>query len=94
MAQGSWVQIAGVDLHTTRQATLWRHLTFKNRGRLAPMLAQGQSSSSGRKEQDWQQVLAQGQSSSPKKKDTSNVHNFHPKIDLFIIVKQMIGYKI
>ena len=43
--QGSQVWIPGVDLHTIHQAILWQHLTYKNRGRLAQMLAQGQCSS-------------------------------------------------
>ena len=29
VAQGSWVQILGMNLHTTHQATLWQHPTYK-----------------------------------------------------------------
>ena len=29
VAQGSWVQILGVELHTTHQAMLWQHPTYK-----------------------------------------------------------------
>ena len=43
-APGSWVQIPGVDLyHSSSQAVAASHI--QNRGRLAQMLAQGQSSS-------------------------------------------------
>ena len=42
VARGSPVQILGMDLHTTHQATLWP--TNKIQGRLGQMLAQGQSS--------------------------------------------------
>ena len=45
VACGSQVQIPGADLHTTHQAVLWQCLT-QDRGRLAQMLAQPQSSSS------------------------------------------------
>ena len=44
MAQGSPVQIPGVDLHTTHPAMLWQMSHIQNRGRWAQMLAQGQSS--------------------------------------------------
>ena len=40
----------------------------QKRGRLAQMLAQGESSSS-KKEEDWQKMLAQGKSSSKKEED-------------------------
>ena len=39
-AQGSQVQILGMNLHTTHQAMLWWHPTSKNRGKLTQMLAQ------------------------------------------------------
>ena len=45
-ARGLWVRIAGADIHTAHWAMLWLHLTYKNRGRLAQMLALRQSSSS------------------------------------------------
>ena len=45
-AQSSQVQIPGADLHTAHQAMLWWRPTYKMGGRLAWMLAQGQSSSS------------------------------------------------
>ena len=63
VAWGSQVQISGMDLHTTRHhAVAASHI--QNRGRLAQMLAQGQSSISlKQKEEDWQQMSVQGQSS-------------------------------
>src|SRR3712207_7138863 len=45
----SWVLILGMDLYAAHQAMLWWHPTYKNRGRLVQMLAQGQSSSSKRR---------------------------------------------
>ena len=44
VAPGLWVWPLGVNLHTAHQAMLWQHPTHRNRGRLAQMLAQGQSS--------------------------------------------------
>ena len=32
VARGSWVQIPGMDLHTTQQATLWQHPIYKTEG--------------------------------------------------------------
>ena len=40
------VRMFGSQAQTTLQAVLWQCPTYKNRGRLAQMLAQGQSSSS------------------------------------------------
>ncbi len=31
---GLWVQIPGVDLHTTHQAMLWWHPTYKNQRKM------------------------------------------------------------
>ena len=46
VAWGLQVQIPGTDLHTAHQAMLWWSPTYKkNGGRMAQMLAQGQSSS-------------------------------------------------
>ena len=45
-AQGSWVQILGVDLSTTHQAMLWQRTTYKIEEDGPQMLAQEQSSSS------------------------------------------------
>ena len=42
---GVWVQSLGMDLHHTSAARLPGQPTHKNRGRLAQMLAQGESSS-------------------------------------------------
>ena len=50
VARGSWVQILGMDLRDIYQAILWQHPTY-NRGRLAQMLAQGQSSSQKQQQQ-------------------------------------------
>ena len=47
--------------HSSSHAVVAYHI--QNRGRLAQMLAQ-QQSSSGKEEENWQQMLAQGQSSS------------------------------
>ena len=45
---GSWVQIPTVDLRYSSAILRWGP-TYKNRGRLAQMLAQGYSSSSEKK---------------------------------------------
>ena len=67
VAQGSQVQIRGVDLHTAHQAMLCSIPHTKQR-------KTGTAVSSAtillkQKEEDWQQMLAQGQSSSSKKKE-------------------------
>ena len=60
--RGSQIGIPGADLyHSSSHAVLASHI--QNRGRLAEMLAQGQSSSSEEQE-EWHWILAQGQSSS------------------------------
>ena len=67
VAQGSRVQIPGIDLHAAPQAMLWQHPKYK-------IEEDGTDVSSAtiflkQKEEDWQQMLlAQGQSSSPKNK--------------------------
>ena len=66
-AQGSRVQIPGVDLHSTQQAMLWRGPTYK----MEEDWHQDVSSATiflKQKEEDWQQMLAQSQSASPKEK--------------------------
>ena len=45
VAQGSWVWIPGADLHTGSSSHAVEASHTQNRGRLAQMLAQGQSSS-------------------------------------------------
>ena len=49
---------------------------IQNRGRLAQMLAQGESSSS-KKEEDWQWMLTQGESSSVQKKKRCDLHRVY-----------------
>ena len=45
VAEGSWVCILGMDLHTTHQAMLWWHHTYKKEEDWQQILAHGQSSS-------------------------------------------------
>ena len=49
VAQGSQVQILGLELYTAHQAMLWWHPACKSGGRLEQMLAKGQSSSPKKK---------------------------------------------
>ena len=72
MTRGSQVQILDADLHTAHQAHAVVASHLQSRGRLTWMLPQG-SSSSSKKEEDWQQMLAEGQSSSPKTKQNKTV---------------------
>ena len=87
-ACGLWVQILGVELHTTHEATLWRHPShIQNRGRQAQMLAHWQSSSS-KKEKDCQWMLAQGPSSSPKKEKRRKENNNSYPLSLLLFLSQ------
>ena len=45
VAQSLHIQILGMDLCTTHQATLWQHPTHKTEEDWQQLLAQGQSSS-------------------------------------------------
>ena len=66
VAQGLWVQIPGMDLHTTCRAM--QHLIYKKQRKTGTDVSSGPVFLK-QKEEDWQQMLAQGQSfSAPPQK--------------------------
>ena len=67
MDWGLWVWIQGADLHTTHQAMLWWHPTYKIEEDCTDVSSHPIFLT--QKEEDWQQMLAQGQSSSQKIKN-------------------------